>query len=137
MQILEDIIRVTKDEWNFLQDAFKVDMRAIDENGDPLPKEDLEREFSIGNGEEMAELIRTHDFKVGTNPITYTFEFDNGEKIYLNLYIEEWGGLVEWTFDSDQDGEAEYDLELRTEWDQYNKHTGEIDIKYVCMFEIV
>lgn len=137
MQILEDIIRISRAEWNMLQDAFKVDMRAIDENGDALPKEDLERDLSIGNGEEMAELIRTHDFRVGTNPASYTFEFDNGEKIYLNLYIEEWGGLVEWTFDSDQDGEAAYDLELCTEWDQYNKHTGEIDIKYVCMFEIV
>ena len=136
MQIKEDIINITKAEWEMIQAGFEVDLRALDEDGNPLPAEELEA-LNIGNAEEIAEIVKKYDFEAGTNPLSFYFEFDDGMEIYLSFYMEEFGGVVEWGFNNDMDSESEYWLEQRSEWDKYNKNTGESDIKYVCLFNII
>lgn len=137
MQILEDIIRIGKKEWEMIHDALEVDFRVVDENNDPLPAEDIDSGLNGIDAKRCSELINKWNFKCGSEPWSCVFEFDNGLKIHLRLCIEEFGGVFEWFFENDFDSESEYELEERTEWDQYNRNTGEIDIKYVCLFEIV
>lgn len=138
MQIKEDIIDITKEEWEMIRDSFDIDFRVVDENRNPLPESEVDTDLiRMGDFQEISDKIKKWDFRAGTNPLTFIFEFDNGEKIYCAFYVEEFGGVVEWSFESDYDAQSEFMLEERTEWDVYNKHTGEIDIKYVCLFNII
>lgn len=107
-------VQITKEEWEAIQASFSVDLR-----------EDVE-----GYNE---EIINKYDFRAGTNPNTWIFIFEDGTKIYLDWFVEEFGGVVRWFDESEMESldESSYDLQNQTVFDAPN---GD---KYICCFEII
>lgn len=137
MQIKEDIIRISREEWDKIHAALEIDFRVVDENNNPLPADQIDPMLRDIDAKRCSELINKYDFRCGTEAWSCVFEFDDRTKIYLRLCIEEFGGVFEWFFEDTYDSESDYELEWRTEWDSYDKHTGNIATKYICMFDIV
>lgn len=111
MKRYEATVEVTHEEWEAIQASFSVDLREGEE----------------GYNE---EVINKYDLRAGTNPIGLIFEFENGTKIYMGWYIEEFGGLVEWGDDNMNTLSTDYELELETEFTGSTEEDSAC--KYVC-----
>lgn len=111
-KIYKDVIQITKEEWEAIQASFSIDLREEEQ----------------GYNE---EIINKYDFRAGTNPMSFEFNFEDGDIIYLGWYVEEFGGVVEW---GDKEGstlESGYDLDTHT---KFTDNNGNV---YVCEFEIM
>lgn len=102
---------VMHEEWEAIQASFSVDLREGEERYNE-------------------EVINKYDLRAGTNPLGLMFEFENGTKIYMGWYIEEFGGLVEWGDDNMNTLSTDYELGLETEFTESTEK--ESDITYVC-----
>lgn len=106
-------IKIHKDEWEAIQASFHIDLREED----PCYNE---------------EVINRYDFRAGTNPANFTFEFADGTKIFLGWYVEEFGGVVEWGDEELNTLDSGYELATRTEF--IDNESGNV---YVCAFEVL
>lgn len=105
-------VSVTKEEWEAIQASFSIDLR-----------EDFE-----GYDE---ETINKYDFRVGTCPISFEFDFEDGTRIGCGWYIEEFGGYIEWgDFEDYSTLSTDYELSEETSFEQDNGN------KYICRFVI-
>lgn len=115
-RIYKDVKQIKRKEWEAIQASFSVTLVE-------------------GTEDYNKEIIDKYDFRAGTNPMSFQFNFENGEVIYLGWYVEEFGGAVEWGDSNGSTIESEFDLDLRTEFTETNS-AGET-ISYVCEFEII
>lgn len=108
-----DIVKISRKDWEAIQASFFVDLREDEECYDE-------------------EVIREHNLRAGTNPLSFEFKFADGTVIYLGWYVEEFGGVVEWGDNNYETLGSEGELEVRTEF--IDKETDNV---YVCEFEII
>lgn len=107
-------VEVTKEEWEAIQASLSVDLREYEDGYDE-------------------EIINKYDFRAGTNPATFYFVFENGERIICDWYIEEFGGAINWfdeTLLDTIDGDT---FELKEE----TVFNAPFDDEYICRFKII